>query len=124
MSYGRIQLVWLQSFALSSTGSCPVGSGKPEDLIDLALVRRSQGCFLGEIVPELCFERAAMAGWKRSDFRQGEEFVQRPGEFKPAFSSGPRFVVLAGFSQVFSSQPLPDLYLYPVSYSTRSSSLT
>lgn len=78
---------------------------------------------MGRLYLGCALKEQAWAGWKRSDFR-GAEFVQRPGEFKPAFSSGPCFAVLAGFSQVFSSQPLPDLYLYPVSYSTPSSSLT
>lgn len=37
----------------------------------LALVRRSQGCFLGEIVPGLCFERAGMGWLEEERFQRG-----------------------------------------------------
>lgn len=78
-----------------------------------------QGCFLEEIVAGLYFDREARADRKRRDFRQREEFVQRPGAFKPALSSGSCFVVLDAFSWVFSCHSfLPGLYLYLASYST------
>lgn len=95
------QLVQLQSSALSTTCFCPGGVGSP---------RPSSGSREGAALRnaswrtlDLCctLKDQKWAGWKKMDFRQREEFVQRPGELALIPSWGHGLLLSAAFSRVF-----------------------
>lgn len=95
------QLVQLQSSALSTTCFCPGGVGSPRTSSgsgEVAVLRNVSWRTL-----DLCcaLKDQEWAGWKRMDFRQKEEFVQRPGELALIASWSQALLLSADFSRVF-----------------------